>query len=336
MIDVPDSPRPAVTAPEPAETTTGQQAPAAEPAIAAVAQPMPEPAGPPADELEPVAGEPEGAVAEPEPEPVASESEAGVAEPEAVATEAQTAAAEPAQPAGTPSVGPKIIGVAEEKPLPIVKQKLVEKPRREPLPWPELRSYVAAIRGDVETGELKELYRALPADVREEVTGNVRGFQKGARRPLSQYAAKQLARAAHTARRQRKSARPSAEIGEALGLAMTAELIASLEPERAAEVILPRRDLLDREARSTRRRQKQDEERRRDEDRRRRRENARDASRQTSFGEASGPRIKGLDAIAAQLFGESSEPDPPAGPEQGSAADTGQAPPTGEPTADAG
>lgn len=225
--------------------------------------------------------------------------------PEPIAT-----GVEPPAPPATPSVGPRIIGVADEKPLPIVKQKLVEKPRREPLPWPELRAYVAAIRDGVDTGELKELYRMLPAQVRDEVTENVRGFRKGARRPLSQYAAKQLARAAHTARRQRKGARPSTEIGEAIGLAMTAELIASLEPERAAEVVLPRRDLLDREARSARRRQKQDDDRRRDEERRRRRENARDARQQTSFGEASGPRIKGLDAIAEQLFGTTSGPEP--------------------------
>lgn len=288
------------------------------------------------DSPEPTTPEAEPTIADGEP----AVAESGVLAPEAALAEPELLSGEtsgpelhdpdpPADRTGAsgdaPSVGPRIIGIAEEKPLPIVKQKLVEKPRREPLPWPELRAYVATIRGDVETGELKELYRALPADVREEVTGNVRGFQKGARRPLSQYAAKQLARAAHTARRQRKGAQPSAEIGEALGLAMTAELIASLEPERAAEVVLPRRDLLDREARSTRRRQKQDEERRRDEDRRRRRENARDASRQTSFGESAGPRIKGLDVIAAQLFGESTVPEPPEQPEA-----------TVEPPADAG
>lgn len=313
VTDVPDISEPAATVSEPV-------APEAEPVAADPGTPVVE------------ATEPETPVAEPpqppEPEPEPAAAEQPVAEPEATEPEPVAAGSEP--PAGAPPVGPKIIGIAEEKPLPIVKQKLVEKPRREPLPWPELRAYVAAIRGDVDTGELKELYRALPADVREEVTANVRGFQKGARRPLSQYAAKQLARAAHTARRQRKGARPSTEIGEALGLAMTAELIASLEPERAAEVILPRRDLLDREARSTRRRQKQDEERRRDEDRKRRRENARDASRQTSFGEASGSRIKGLDEIAAQLFGESPEPEPPV------TAATEPEPPGAEPPSDAG
>ena len=200
-------------------------------------------------------------------------------------------------------IGPKIIGMAEEKALPIVKQKLTEKPRREPLPWPELRSYVAVLRDDMDTAELKELFRRFPPQLRDEVTENVRTFQKGARRPVSQYAAKQLARAAHTARRQRKKAAPSTDIAEALGLAITAEMLASLDPARAAEVILPRRDLLDREARAARRKQKLDEDRKRDEDRRRRREDARGAKQQTSFGEVGGTRSQGLDDIAAQLFG---------------------------------
>lgn len=207
-----------------------------------------------------------------------------------------------------PVVGPKIIGMAEEKTLRVVNEKLQEKPKREPLPWPELRSYVAAIREDVDQAELKDLFRTFPTKVREEVTTNVREFQKGARRPVSQHAAKQLARASHTARRQRKNAGPSAEIAEALGQAMAAELIASLDPEAAAEIILPKRDLLDRASRSARRKQKQDEDKRRDDQRRKRREDARSASQQTSFGDVSGPRIQGLDSIAAQLFGESAEP----------------------------
>jgi len=73
-----------------------------------------------------------------------------------------------------------------------------------------------------------------------------------------------------------------------------AELIASLEPDRAAEVILPKRDLLERESRTARRRAREDEERRRDEQRRRRREDARASRQQTSFGEFSGTKIKGL------------------------------------------
>jgi len=219
---------------------------------------------------------------------------------------------EPAPVAGTPSgdrpaVGPKIIGVAEEKTLKVVNEKLQEKPKREPLPWPELRSYVAAIRDSIEPTELKELLRTFPPKVRDEVTASVRDFQKGARRPISQHAAKQLARASHTARRQRKNAAPSPEIAEALGQAMAAELIASLDPESAAEIILPKRDLLDRASRAARRKQKQEDDRRRDDERRKRREDARSASQQTSFGDVSGPRIKGLDSIAAQLFGEQTE-----------------------------
>ena len=207
-------------------------------------------------------------------------------------------------------IGPRIIGVAEERTLPIVKQKLREKPKREPLPWPELRAYVAAISADASTTELKDLFRAFPPKLREEVTENVRTFQKGARRPVSQHAAKQLARASHTARRQKKSAGPSTEIADALAQAMAAELIASLDPERAAEAILPKRDLLDREARAARRKQKIEEERRRDDERRRRREDQRGAKQQTSFGETSGTRIKGLDEIAAKLFADAAPAEP--------------------------
>lgn len=197
--------------------------------------------------------------------------------------------------------------MAEEKPLPIVKQKLREAPKREPLPWPELRRYVDAVRGDIENPELKELFRTFPATLRDEVTENVRTFQKGARKPLSQHAAKQLARASHTARRQRKGQAPTTEIGEALGQAMAAELIASLEPERAAAVILPKRDLLDRESRDARRKQKLEEDRQRDEERKKRREDAKSSRQQTSFGDVGGTKIQGLDAIAAQLFGSSDE-----------------------------
>ncbi len=207
-----------------------------------------------------------------------------------------------------PLVGPRIIGMAEEKPLPIVKQKLKEAPKREPLPWPELRSYVDAIRADVENPELKELFRGFPQTLRDEVTENVRTFQKGARKPLSQHAAKQLARASHTARRQRKGAAPNPEIAEALGQAMAAELIASLEPERAAAVILPKRDLLDRESRDARRKQKLEDDRLRDEERKKRREDAKSSKQQTSFGDVGGTKIQGLDAIAAQLFGSVDEP----------------------------
>lgn len=224
--------------------------------------------------------------------------------PDAPAPEASSDPApepEPSPEPERPAVGPKILGVAEERPVPIVKKRLREKPKREPLPWPELRAAVAAVRDDLDVTELKDLFRLFPPKVRDEVTENVREFRKGARRPVSQLAAKQLARAAHTARRMKRGAAPSAEVCEALGQAMAAELIASLEPDRAAEVILPKRDLLERESRTARRRAREDEERRRDEQRRRRREDARASRQQTSFGEFSGTKIKGL-AELAELF----------------------------------
>jgi hypothetical protein len=220
---------------------------------------------------------------------------------------------DPAGDPAQPTVGPKIVGVARERTLPVVKKRLQEKPKREPLPWPELRAAVAAVRGDLDVTELKELFRLFPPKIRDEVTDNVRGFRKGARRPVSQHAAKQLARAVHTARRQKKNSHPSGEVAEALGQAMAAELIASLEPEVAAEVILPKRDLLERESRQARRRARDEEDRRRDEQRRRRREDAKSSRQQTSFGSFSGAKIQGLDEIAA-LFAqdEAVAPDPEA------------------------
>ena len=152
---------------------------------------------------------------------------------------------------------------------------------------------------ELEIAELKELFRGFPEKLREEVTENVRGFQKGARRPVSQHAAKQLARAAHTARRMKKNSHPSGEVAEALGQAMAAEMIASLEPEKAAQVILPKRDLLERENRQAQRRQRDEQDKRRDEQRRAKREDARSSRQQTSFGEFSGAKIKGLDELAA-------------------------------------
>jgi hypothetical protein len=219
-----------------------------------------------------------------------------------------------AAPAEEPMVGPKIIGKVEDKPLPVVKKRLQEKPKREPLPWPELRAAVAATRDQVEIAELKELFRGFPEKLREEVTENVRGFQKGARRPVSQHAAKQLARAAHTARRMKKSSHPSGEVAQALGQAMAAEMIASLEPEKAAQVILPKRDLLERENRQADRRRRDEEDKRRDEQRRAKREDARSSRQQTSFGEFSGAKIKGLDELAA-LFPSTEAPAEEAAPE---------------------
>ncbi|HYF25867.1 MAG TPA: hypothetical protein VD931_09030 [Baekduia sp.] len=218
-----------------------------------------------------------------------------------------------------PAVGPKILGVAPEpKPLPVVKKKLVEKPappKREPLPFPELRTVVALVREETDVAELKELYRLLPAKVRDEVTEGVREFRKGARRPLSQHAAKSLARAVHTARRQKKNARPNPEVGEAIAQAIIGELVASLDVEVAAEVILPKRDLLDRAARAARRRAKDEEDKRRDEWRRKKREDSKGMRGQTSFGQFSGTKIKGLDEIAAAFGVAADEPEPAAAPE---------------------
>jgi hypothetical protein len=269
---------------------------------------------------------PEGAVAAQEPAQPAAEPQAPVAEPADAAPQPQPVEAttpEPEEPAAdtAPSpdppveaevprerttpvspdtvVGPKILGIAEEKKLPVVKKRLQEKPKREPLPWPELRAAVAATRDQLEIAELKELFRGFPEKLREEVTESVRGFQKGARRPVSQHAAKQLARAAHTARRMKKGSHPSGEVAQALGQAMAAEMIASLEPEKAAQVILPKRDLLDRENRQADRRRRDEEDKRRDEQRRAKREDARSSRQQTSFGEFSGAKIKGLDELAA-------------------------------------
>jgi hypothetical protein len=316
-----EHPEGAVAAQEPAQPAAESQAPVAE-ATDAAQEPQPVEATTP----EPEAPEAPAAVQEaPSPDPPV-EAETPPAEPEAPAAEAPAASeaeapeaeAEAEQPATpearertTPvspdAVGPKILGVAKEQKLPVVKKRLQEKPKREPLPWPELRAAVAATRDQVEIAELKELFRGFPEKLREEVTENVRGFQKGARRPVSQHAAKQLARAAHTARRMKKSSHPSGEVAQALGQAMAAEMIASLEPEKAAQVILPKRDLLERENRQAQRRQRDEEDKRRDEQRRAKREDARSSRQQTSFGEFSGAKIKGLDELAA-LF-PSSEPE---------------------------
>jgi hypothetical protein len=233
----------------------------------------------------------------------------------------EPAAAEPDADAGAdpgaeqPRVGPRILGVAPEpKPLPVVKAKLdlrPPKPPREPLPWPELREAVASVKDGMDVNELKELFRLIPTEVRDEVVEGVRGFRKGARRPVSAFAAKSLARSVHTARRMRRNAEPSAAVSEALGQAMAAELIAGLEVEQAAEVILPKRDLLDREARTARRRAKEEEDRAKDEQRRKRREDAKSIT-QTSFGEFSGPKIKGLEQLAGLFPDEAPAPDPAA------------------------
>jgi hypothetical protein len=317
-----EHPEGAVAAQEPAQPAEESQAPVAEPTDAA-----PEPQPVEATTPEPEA--PAAAQEAPSPDPpVAAEAPAETEAPDApeAATEAAAAPAPEADAAAAPeprerttpvspgTIGPKILGVAEEKTLPVVKKRLQEKPKREPLPWPELRAAVAATRDQVEIAELKELFRGFPEKLREEVTENVRGFQKGARRPVSQHAAKQLARAAHTARRMKKSSHPSGEVAQALGQAMAAEMIASLEPDKAAQVILPKRDLLERENRQADRRRRDEEDKRRDEQRRAKREDARSSRQQTSFGEFSGAKIKGLDELAA-LFPSTEAPADEAAPE---------------------
>ena len=305
-----EHPEGAVAAQEPAQPAVESQAPVAEPAETPAPEPQPVEATTP----EPEAAEaPADAEAAPSPDPPAEAEAPAAAEPAAPEADAAPAAApEPGErttPVSPDTVGPKILGVAEERKLPVVKKRLQEKPKREPLPWPELRAAVAATRDQLEIAELKELFRSFPEKLREEVTESVRGFQKGARRPVSQHAAKQLARAAHTARRMKKSSHPSGEVAQALGQAMAAEMIASLEPEKAAQVILPKRDLLERENRQAQRRQRDEEDKRRDEQRRAKRDDARSSRQQTSFGEFSGAKIKGLDELAA-LFGTSDEAAP--------------------------
>jgi hypothetical protein len=314
-----EHPEGAVAAQEPAKPAAESQAPVAEPTDAAqepqsVEATTPEPEAteaPVTAEEAPSPDPPVEAEAPGEQEaPAAPETEQAAAPEAEQPAEAEAPAAPEARERSTPvspdAVGPKILGVAKEQKLPVVKKRLQEKPKREPLPWPELRAAVAATRDQLEIAELKELFRGFPEKLREEVTENVRGFQKGARRPVSQHAAKQLARAAHTARRMKKSSHPSGEVAQALGQAMAAEMIASLEPEKAAQVILPKRDLLDRENRQAQRRQRDEQDKRRDEERRAKREDARSSRQQTSFGEFSGAKIKGLDELAA-LF-PSAEP----------------------------
>jgi hypothetical protein len=284
-------------APAPEQPGAAEQAPAVDPPPAAEAPAAPSGEEPPAPDPAPVPG--------PDPAPAPDPAPLPDPVPGADAPAAAEAPAAGAPPSTDEPVGPKILGVAEERRLPVVKKRLQEKPKREPLPWPELRAAVAATREDLDIAQLKELFRTFPEKLREEVTENVRGFKKGARRPVSQHAAKQLARAAHTARRMKRNSHPSGEVAEALGQAMAAELIASLEPEKAAQVILPKRDLLEREARQAQRRARDEEDKRRDEQRRKRRDDARSSRQQTSFGEFSGAKIKGLDELAA-LFADNS------------------------------
>jgi hypothetical protein len=319
-----EHPEGAIAAQEPTQPAAEPEAPVAPPAASEGEQPpAQEPAAetPPAPDPAPLP-DPVPTPA-PDPSPLPDPAEQPAAEQPAAepAPAAEAPAADPAPAAEQPAsggepVGPKIVGVAKERTLPVVKKRLQEKPKREPLPWPELRAAVAATRDELDVAELKELFRTFPEKLRTEVTENVRGFKKGARRPVSQHAAKQLARAAHTARRMKKNSHPSGEVAQALGQAMAAELIASLEPEKAAQVILPKRDLLEREARQAQRRARDEEDKRRDEQRRKRRDDARSSRQQTSFGEFSGAKIKGLDELAAMFADQdpapADEPETPA------------------------
>ena len=264
-------------------------------------------ASPPADEAVPT---PDGtAVAE------AAPAEAAPAAPaeEAPAEAAQEAPAEeaPADPAPgelPPDVnpdgpGPKIIGF---EPIPPPAPPAPPKPRakrpprpRDPLPWPELRSAATTVSEGIGVEGLKEVFRLLPDDVRDETIEGVRDYRKGARRPVSAFAGKSLARAVHTSRRARRRPDSDDAVSEAIGQALAAEVIASMDVELAAEVILPKRDLLDRESKNARRRQKVEDDRERDERRRR----AREASGQQggTYGSFTGTKIRGLDEVAKLL-----------------------------------
>lgn len=210
-----------------------------------------------------------------------------------VPTPAEPAAAEaevaPAPANGTAPAPPAKPAPAKRPPRP-----------REPLPWPELRAAATAASEGIEVEDLKELFRQLPNEVRDETIDGVREYRKGARRPVSAHAGKSLARAIHTARRARRRPESDEEVSAAIGQALAAEIIASLDVEIAAEVILPKRDLLDRQSRDARRKARDEEERTRDERRRRAREEGA-ASGDQVFGTYSGSKIRGLDELKKLL-----------------------------------
>ncbi|MEA2419607.1 MAG: hypothetical protein QOE60_1813, partial [Thermoleophilaceae bacterium] len=81
------------------------------------------------------------------------------------------------------------------------------------------------------------------------------------------------------------------------------EIVASLDVEVAAEVILPKRDLLEREARNARRRARDEQDRSRDERRKRAREEQAANAGGSPFGTYSGAKIRGLDELK-KLFEE--------------------------------
>jgi hypothetical protein len=240
--------------------------------------------------------EPEAPAAEAAPEPPKEEPPAPEApkEPDEVGAAAQAASPEPAAEPMEAAAAGAPVPKAAPKPRP----KRPPRPR-EPLPWPELRAAAAMARDGADVEELKELFRLLPNDVRDETVDGVREYRKGARRPVSAYAGKALARAVHTARRARRRPDSDEAVSEAMGQALAAEVIASLEVEIAAEVILPKRDLLERESKNARRRQKAEDDKSRDERRRRAREES--GQQGTKDGTYSGAKIRGLDQLA-KLF----------------------------------
>ncbi len=269
------------------------------PGAAQEASPSDSPQEPPAEE--PVAlatpaasGGEAPAVVEGQPEPEAPP-EPPTEEPVALAT-----------PAASGGEAPPVVGGQPPPDAPAPKPRPKRPPRpREPLPWPELRAVAAMAREGADVEELKELFRTLPNEVRDETVEGVREYRKGARRPVSAHAGKSLARAVHTARRARRRPDSDEAVSEAIGQALAAEVIASLDVEVAAEVILPKRDLLDRESRNARRRQKAEDDKARDEKRRRaREENSQSGAKDGSY---SGAKIRGLDELSKLFPGDDSK-----------------------------
>lgn len=293
----PPEEEPPASAPTPA--ASGGEAPGGE-------EPPP---APPADPEPPAeaSAKPE-APAEPQPPQEEPPAPAAAATPAASGGEAPPQTDAPATEDEPPQTAPTPAASGGEDPSapprePAAKPRPKRPPRpREPLPWPELRAVAAMARETADVEELKELFRALPSEIRDETVEGVREYRKGARRPVSAHAGKSLARAVHTARRARRRPESDAAVSDALGQALAAEVIASLDVEVAAEVILPKRDLLDRESRNARRRQKVEDERTRDEKRRRAREESNQQG--TRDGAYSGAKIRGLDELAKLFPGD--------------------------------
>jgi len=277
-----------VTGDRPPETTATQPPPSEEDA-AKLEAPVDGSAAtepPPADAPAPEAPAPEAPAPEaPAPEAPAPEADA----PPELATSGETDAVGAAAQASTPEAPPEPTGAAaKQAPVPKAAAKRAPRPR-EPLPWPELRAAATMVREAAGVEDLKDLFRLLPDDVRGETVDGVREYRKGARRPVSAYAGKSLARAVHTARRARRRPDSDGAVSEAIGQAL------------AAEIILPKRDLLDRESKNARRRQKAEDDKSRDEKRRRAREES--GAQGGTFGTYTGAKIRGLDELA-KLFEE--------------------------------